>query len=394
MKAEIIPTGTEILLGEIIDTNSSFLARQLPPLGIDLHFVSVVGDNRARLLDALRRAWERADLIITIGGLGPTQDDITREAIAELLGEESKIDPLLWRDLEELFIQHHREIPASNVKQAMVISSAQVVRNPQGTAPGWWIDKDGHIIVAMPGPPEEMQAMWMNSILPALTQKRTGAVILSRTIKAFGLTEAKVDELVAPFLHSSNPTLATYVRPDGIHLRIAAKASEMSEAQQMIEQREADIRKILADHIWGVDSDTLGSAVAALLKAKRLSLAVMESYTGGLLTSTLASSGESFSYFRGGLVVCSEEARTAFGLDSHLIGNQLAESMAEVAMRQLGASVGIGIAGEGRNVSIALDCHRFKRTVTHSYFGDQLRIQQTVVYAALFGLRKILLEEA
>ncbi len=394
MKAEIIPTGTEILLGEIIDTNSSFIAGQLPSLGIDLYFVSVVGDNRARLLEALRQAWERADIIITIGGLGPTQDDITREAIAELLSEELKVDPALWRELQDLFIQHHLEIPASNVRQAMVIPSVQVIRNPRGTAPGWWIEKDGHIIVAMPGPPEEMQSMWTNSVLPALTQKRTGALILSRTIKVFGLAEAKVDELVAPLLHLSNPTLATYVRPDGIYLRIAAKASERAEAQQMIAQREADIRRILADHIWGVDSDTLGSTVGALLKAKELSLAVMESCTDGLLSDTIASSPESPSYFTGGLVACSEEARTAFGLDSQLTGSQLAEAMAEVARHKLGADVGIGIAGEGGNIFIGLDSTRFKRSITRSYLGDRLRIKQRAVNAALFELRRTLLEEA
>ncbi len=394
MKAEIIPTGTEILLGEIIDTNSSFIAGQLPSLGIDLYFVSVVGDNRARLLDALRRAWERADLIITIGGLGPTQDDITREAIAELLSEELKVDPALWRELQDLFMQHDQEIPASNIRQAMVIPSVQVIRNPRGTAPGWWIEKNGHVIVAMPGPPEEMQFMWTSSVLPALTQKRTGAVILSRTIKAFGLAEAKVDELVRPFLQLSNPTLATYVRPDGIYLRIAAKASERAEAQQMIAQREADIRRILADHIWGVDSDTLGSVVGALLQAKKLKLAVMESYTDGLLSDTIASSPECLSHFRGGLVVCSEEARTAFGLDSQLMGSQLAEAMAEVARHKLGADVGIGTAGEGGNIFIGLDSTRFKRSITRSYLGDRLRTKQRAVNATLFELRRTLLEEA
>jgi len=394
MKAEIICSGTEILLGEIVDTNSSFIAGQLPSLGIDLYFVSVVGDNRARLLEALRRAWERADLIITTGGLGPTQDDITREAIAELLGEELKVDLTLWRELQGFFARHHREISASNVRQAMVTDSAQVIRNPRGTAPGWWIEKDGHIIVALPGPPDELQFMWTNSVLPALMGKGTGAVILSRTLKIFGLPEAQVDELVAPFLQSANPTLATYVRPDGVYLRIAAKASERAEAQQMIAQREADIRKILSDHIWGVDSDTLGSAVGALLKARQLSLAVMESCTDGLLSDTIASTTAGLSCFRGGLVACSEEARTAFGLDSQLTGSRLAEAMAAVARYKLGADVGIGIAGEGGNIFIGLDSNKFKRSITRSYPGERLRIKQRAINATLFELRRILLEEA
>jgi nicotinamide-nucleotide amidase len=394
MKAEIICSGTEILLGEIVDTNSSFIAGQLPSLGIDLYFVSVVGDNRGRLLEVLRRAWDRADLIITTGGLGPTQDDITREAIAELLGEELKVDSTLWRELEGFFARHHREIPASNVRQAMVTDSVQVIRNPQGTAPGWWIEKDGHIVVAMPGPPEELQFMWTDSVLPALMEKGTGAVILSRTIKIFGLPEAQVDELVAPFLQSPNPTLATYVRSDGVYLRIAAKASERAEAQQMIAQREVDIRRVLGDHIWGVDGDTLGSAVGALLKARQLSLAVMESYTDGLLSDTIAGATEGLSCFRGGLVACSEEAMVAFGLDSRLTGSRLAEAMAGAARHKLGADVGIGIAGEGGNIFIGLDCNGFKRSITRSYIGERLRIKQRAINATLFELRRILLEEA
>jgi len=276
----------------------------------------------------------------------------------------------------------------------MVIDSAQVIRNPQGTAPGWWIEKDGHIVVAMPGPPDELQFMWTNSVLPALMGKGTGAVILSRTLKIFGLPEAQVDELVAPFLQSPNPTLATYVRPDGVHLRIAAKASERAEAQQMIAQREADIRKILSDHIWGVDSDTLGSAVGALLKARQLSLAVMESCTDGLLSDTIASTTEGLSCFRGGLVACSEEARIAFGLDLQLTGSRLAEDMAAVARYKLGADVGIGIAGEGSDIFIGLDSNKFKKSVTRSYLGERLRRKQRAINAALFELRGILLEEA
>jgi nicotinamide-nucleotide amidase len=393
MKAEIICSGTEILLGEILDTDSYFIAGQLPSLGIDLYFVSVVGDNRARLLEALRRAWERADLIITTGGLGPTQDDITREAIAELLSEELKVDPTLWRELQGFFAKHHREIPASNVRQAMVTDSVHVIRNPQGTAPGWWIEKDGHIVVAMPGPPDELQFMWTNSVLPALMEKATGALILSRTIKVFGLSEAQVDELVAPFLQLPNPTLATYVRSDGVYLRIAAKASDRGEAQQMIAEREADIRRLLGDHIWGVDSDTLGSAVGALLEARRLSLAVTESYTDGLLSDTIASTMEGLSCFRGGLVACSEEARVAFGLDSRLTGSRLAEAMARLARRKLGADVGIGIAGEGGSIFIGLDSDRFKRSITRSYPGERLRVKERAVNAALFELRRLLLEE-
>jgi nicotinamide-nucleotide amidase len=149
VKAEIIPIGTEILLGNITDTNSSFLANQLPLLGIDLYFISTVGDNQKRLVDTLRQAWKRADLIITTGGLGPTQDDITREAIGKLVGEELKVDEKLWQDLQDLFSRYPGGIPQSNIRQATVIPSAQIIPNHMGTAPGWWVEKDDHIIIAL-----------------------------------------------------------------------------------------------------------------------------------------------------------------------------------------------------------------------------------------------------
>jgi len=405
VKAEIIPTGTEILLGNIVDTNSSFLANQLSLLGIDLYFISTVGDNLERLLEALKRAWMRVELIITTGGLGPTQGDITREAIAKLAAEELKVDPELWQELQSFFRQRHREIPQSNIKQAMVIPSAKAISNSMGTAPGWWVEKNNHIIVALPGPPNELKLMWEESALPILRQKSRGGVILSRTIKTFKLAEAKVDELLAPFLHLSNPTLATYAKPDGIHLRITAKAQEEAKAQQMIAQREADIRAILAPNIWGVDDDTLDSVIGALLRAKSLSLATMESFTSGLLCNTIANSPESSTSFKGGLVTCCDEAKIAFGVAPYILkryGNessQVAEAMAEMVRKKLKADVGLSItvstdaSKKGSNVFIGLNSDKLKRIVTHSTYGDRSRIMQRAVYSALFDLRKILYEE-
>ena len=404
MKAEIIPSGTEILLGNIADANSSFLANQLSLLGIDLYFISTVGDNRERLVDTLRLAWTRADLIITTGGLGPTQGDITREAIAELLDEELTVAPELWQELQSFFKQRHREIPQSNIKQATIIPSARAITNSMGTAPGWWVEKNNHIIVALPGPPDEMKSMWKDSVLPALRQK-SQEVILSRTIKTFRLAEAKIDELLAPFLVLSNPTLATYIKPDGVHLRITAKAKGETEAKRMISQREAEIKNILAPYIWGMDEDTLESVIITLLKAKNLTFATMESCTQGLLCNTLASSLGSSTYFRGGLVACCDEARIAFGVDPYIskrYGNessQVAEAMAEAVRKKFKADIGLSITGstdtskEG-NIFIGLNSDTFKQTITHTVYGNRSRIIQRAVYSALFDLRKVLLQEA
>ena len=405
MKAEIIPIGTEILLGNIIDTNSAFLANQLPVLGIDLYFISTVGDNRRRLIDTLRRAWKRADLIITIGGLGPTQGDITREAIGKLVGEELKVDEKLWQDLQDLLSRYLGEIPQSNMKQATTIPSAQIIPNRMGTAPGWWVEKDDHIIITLPGPPDEMKMMWQEGILPKLEQRLTGEVILSRIIKTFRLAEAKIDELVAHLSKLSNPTLATYIKPDGVYLRITAKAEEKAEAQHLISQSEEQIRNILAPYIWGVDDDTLDSVIGKLLTARNLSLATMESCTEGLLCSTIASGWESYTYFKGGLLACRDDAKIACGVDVSLMeqygkeSTQVAEAMAKTARRTLKADIGVGVGGNmnpdknSGQAFIGLSSDKIEQNFTHMLRGNISRMKQRAVYAALFDLRKILLEE-
>jgi nicotinamide-nucleotide amidase len=405
VKAEIIPVGTEILLGNITDTNSSFLANQLPLLGIDLYFISTVGDNQKRLVDTLKRAWKRADLIITTGGLGPTQDDITREAIGELVGEELKVDEKLWQELQDLFSRYPGKIPQSNMKQATIIPSAQIIPNRMGTAPGWWVEKDDHIIMALPGPPDEMKLMWQEGILPELQQRVTGEVIVSKTIKTFGLAESKVDELVAPLSKLPNPTLASYINPDGVYLRITAKAKDKAEAQRLISESEEKIRNILSSHIWGVDDDTLDSVIGESLRAKNLSLATMESCTEGLLCSTIASGRESYTYFKGGLLACCDEAKVACGVDTSIMeqyggeSTRVAKAMAKTARRNLKADIGMGVGGNvnpdknSGEAFIGLSSDKFEQTFTHTLFGNRSRIKQRAVYAALFDLRRTLLKE-
>jgi nicotinamide-nucleotide amidase len=405
MKAEIIPVGTEILLGNIIDTDSSFLANQLPLLGIDLYFISTAGDNQKRLVDTLKRAWKRADLIITTGGLGPTQDDITREAIGELVNEEFKVDEKLWQELQALLRRYSGEIPQSNIRQATIIPSAQIIPNRMGTAPGWWVEKDNHIIIALPGPSDEMKMMWQEGVLPKLKQRVTGEVILSRTIKTFRLAEAKVEELVAHLSKLSNPTLATYINPDGVYLRITAKANEKREAQRLIAQSEEQIRNILSPHIWGVDDDTLSSVIGELLGAQNLSLATMESCTEGLLCNTIASDRESCTYFKGGLLACCDEAKIACGVDASIMkqygkeSTRVAKAMADTARRNLKSDIGIGVGGDinadknSGDAFIGLSSNKFEQTFTHTLRGNRSRMKQRAVYAALFDLRKMLLEE-
>jgi nicotinamide-nucleotide amidase len=407
MKAEIISIGTELLLGDTIDTNSAYLAGQLPLLGLDLNFISMVGDNQGRLIETLKQAWQRSDIIITTGGLGPTQDDITREAIAEFLGEKLTIDHALVQQFEELFRYFKREMPPTNIKQASVIPSAEIVPNPRGTAPGWWVENDNRIIITMPGPPREMELMWTKEIVPRLQQRSSDAVIISKTLKTFGLTEAEIDERASPFLPSKNPTVGTYAKIDGVYLRITAKAQTVDKAQKLINQKEDDIRGILNDYIWGIDSETLESIVGNLLSSKKLTLATMESYTGGFLANIITNVPGSSKYFAGGLVVYGKASRAAFGLDSNCIAKygtvsmETCETMATAARETLRTSIGVGLTGvlgpdeiEGQSIGtifVSIDDGQRKHSFAKNYPGNRLQIKQRAVTAALFELRRILL---
>ena len=205
MRAEIISIGTEIMLGEITDTNAAFIASQLPEYGIDLLFVSQIGDNPDRLKDTFQRAWDRSDIVFCTGGLGPTQDDLTRETVAAVLGEEMTLDAEQEAHLRGMMESRGRVMPESNLKQAMLIPSSRAISNPRGTAPGWWVERDEKTFVVMPGPPAEMTRMWEHEIAPELEKMATG-ILVSRTIKTTGLGEGTVDEMLAPLLAGTNPS--------------------------------------------------------------------------------------------------------------------------------------------------------------------------------------------
>jgi len=397
MKAEVISIGTELLLGEIADTDGAYLAGQLPRLGIDLYWISQVGDNQARLVEVLRRAWQRSELILTTGGLGPTEDDLTRQAIAELLGEKLEVDPSLGKWLHERFAQWGLEMPLSNLRQVNIIPSAEPIPNAWGTAPGWWLEKDGRILVAMPGPPRELQEMWQEKVHPRL-QQLSSAIILSKTFKTLGLSEAKLGEMVSPMLIAANPTLGIYAKADGIHLRLTAKADSQGEAARMVAEGGASIRALVDEHIWGTDDDTLETVTGRLLMDKGLSLAAMEDYSGGWLTASLTDLPESLTFFRGGLIATSDEAKVAFGVGADVISRygavspEVAQAMAEAARELLGADVGIGITGievtEARPTGITYISIADGGT---SQVVNRPRGKRRVTNTALFELRKALL---
>ena len=350
MRAEILSCGTELLLGQITDTNATYLAQSLSALGIDLYFVSQVGDNQGRIVDTLRRAWERSDLIIMTGGLGPTEDDLARESISALLGETMQVDPTLEAELRRMFATRRSDMPERNVKQATLISSAKALPNPRGTAPGWWVEKDGRIIVAMPGVPREMYRMWEQEAIPRL-KPYTGGLIFTRILRISGLGESSVEERLDRFLHGNNPTLATYAKSDAIDVRITAKADTSEEAERLVAEMEVQVRQVLGHYVFGTDKDTLQSVVGDLLLSRNQSLAVMESITGGLLSSTITDVPKSSQHFIGGVAAYSAKLKEQMGVPRPIIeqygtiSEEMARAMAHAIRERLGADYGLGVTG-------------------------------------------------
>ena len=350
MRAEIISCGTELLLGHITDTNATYLAQSLASLGIDLYFVSQVGDNQGRIVETLRRAWERSDLVVITGGLGPTEDDLARESISMMLGETMQVDPTLEAELRDMFAARNSVMPERNIKQATLIPSAQVLRNPRGTAPGWWVEKDGHVIVAMPGVPREMYYMWENEVIPRLAPF-TGGLIFTRILRVWGLGESAVEERLGSVIHSNNPTVATYAKSDAIDVRITAKAETREQAELQVAEMETQIRLILGHYIFGVDRDTLQSVIGMYLSSGNQWLAVMESITGGLLSSTITDYRNSAKYFKGAIVSYSPDLKLQMGVPREIIeqygviSEETARAMAHVVRERLGADYGLGITG-------------------------------------------------
>ena len=351
MRAEIISIGTEILMGEILDTNAQYVAQRLPAMGIDLFYMHQIGDNRRRLVDLITQARGRSDVVLCTGGLGPTEDDITRDAIAESIGEDPYVVPELEAHLRNFFESRGGQMPEQNVKQATIVPSGESIPNPRGTAPGWWVEKDGAIIIAMPGPPAEMTGMWSNDVGPRLAARSDGTVLISRTLKTTGLGESTLDEALGDIRAGEDPTVGVYHKADGVHVRLASKALDEATARARIEPVEAAIRALLGDNIWGADEDTFQEAVARLLDSRGLSIAVMESCTGGLLASTITDVPGASHFFRGGLVTYTAEAKIHYGVDPDVIeahgvvSNETASAMAAAVRKQFDADIGVGITG-------------------------------------------------
>jgi len=359
MNAEIISVGTELLLGQIVDTDAVFLAKMLSRLGINIHHRATVGDNPERIKDTLRLAFSRADLVITVGGLGPTQDDLTKEMVADVLGDTFVEDAAHVQWLRDrMHLRGWQNLPPSFWKQALVPVHGGGLPNPNGTALGALFEKDGKIAICLPGPPNELIPMAESSVEPYLREKTAGqrSILQSRILRIVGMGESLVEERAGDLMATDNPTVAPYAKTGEVHLRITARAPSPEEASTLIAPREAALRERLGDVVYGVDDETLESVVGMLTLMGR-SIALAESCTGGLIAKRLTDVPDASRIFGLGLVTYSNEAKTKFlGVPEEMIARvgavspETARAMAVGARAAGNADLGLsvtGIAGPG-----------------------------------------------
>jgi nicotinamide-nucleotide amidase len=289
MNAEIVAIGSELLLGQIVDTNSAWMAQRLAELGVNMFYVTVVGDNFGRMKHVLTEALERSDVVITSGGIGPTKDDLTREAIAEVTGRELVLDEGLLQQLRERFQRRGRLLTPNNERQAYIPAGAIPVENPQGTAPAFVVEDPRGVTISLPGVPFELKWLFENEVVPYLRRKFDIAeVIVSRVLKVAELGESRVDHSIGDLMTSAtNPTIGVLAHPGQVDVRITAKASDAQTARDMIAPVEEQVRGLLGEHVFAADDQTMESVVGELLQKKSLSIAVYEDLTGGMLAERL-----------------------------------------------------------------------------------------------------------
>lgn len=409
MKCEIIAVGTELLLGNIVNRNARYLSEKLAELGVDVYYHITVGDNIGRLKEAIETSLKRSDIIITTGGLGPTDDDLTKEGVAEALGLKLIPHNQSLEKIEGYFKEANRPMPACNKKQGYIPEGAIVLENGNGTAPGIMIEKDEKVIILLPGPPKEMMPMFANQVYTYLKAK-SSFVIRSKTLRVVGVGESTIQEnLQHIFDMQSNPTVAPYAKDGEVHLRITAKCQTEVEANNLLLDMEVKITNILKESIYGFDEETLEYIVYKLLKERNKTLSIAESCTGGMISGRLTNVSGVSSVFMNSIVTYSNEAKIKFvnvredtlikyGAVSAETAQEMAAGIKLVSGTDIGLSV-TGIAGpEGGTIEkpvglfyigIAMgdvvEAHRF------CYPGSRERIRNNATIKALDILRKKLL---
>ncbi|MHB8439891.1 MAG: competence/damage-inducible protein A [Acidimicrobiales bacterium] len=413
MRVEIVAVGTELLLGQIADTNSQWLGEQLALAGVDSHFHQAVGDNRARIVLALRTALARSDGVIVSGGLGPTHDDITREAIAEVMNVPLRRDETIVAAIAQLFSSRGRQMPDSNSRQADVPEGATIIEQRLGTAPGLVCPVGNKVVYAMPGVPYELMEMTTRAVLPDLRRRlaQSGelAVIRSRVVRTWGMSESGLGELLAPRIAAcdaagGNPTIALLASGiEGIKIRITAKAADAERAVAVLDAEEAEIRALCGEIVFGVDDHSMEDAVGALLGAQHRTLAVAESMTGGLIAARLVNVPGASDWFRGGVTSYATDVKFSVLDVPHgpVVTVEAAKAMALGVRKLLRSDVALsttGVAGpddmEGKRAGtlfVGIAMGDDPEAVEMWLPGDRDRVRQYGTISALDVLRRRLL---
>lgn len=413
MRCEIITTGSELLLGQIVNTNSAWLAQKLNALGFDVIFQTTVGDNRQRMKEVLQLALSRVDIVITTGGLGPTLGDITKEISAEVFGRKLILNDECVKELEEKFKKFHpnRVMTQNNLRQANIPEGAVILKNFNGTAPGIVLEENQKCIVNLPGPPLEMKDMFLKSLQPFLQKKFSlHAVIFSKVFYTFGIGESSLDEILKPLLlKQSNPTIALLVRKTGVLIRLTAKAETQAAAEKLFAPIETELQNLVGKFIFGIDNENLEEIIGKILLEKNLTLSVAESCTGGLLASRLTDVAGSSQYFFGGVVSYTNEIKTNVLYVSQeilknfgAVSNQAALAMAEGVRHKFQTDLAIAITGvagapsEGKptgQVHIAItsnECSFAKKYHLAKVNNTRQQIKFSATQTALYELMQFL----
>lgn len=406
MKAEILAVGTEILLGNIVNTNSYYISKRLADLGIEVYHQTVVGDNEERLKEAYNSAFKRADLVITTGGLGPTKDDLTKEVAFNYFGKKAVLHKESLKRIEEFFKQIDRTMGESNKKQAYFPEDVTIMQNNNGTAPGCIIEENNKILVVLPGPPREMKPMFEESVVPYLMKYQNG-VLYSKTLRIIGMGESKVAELLDDILEDSkNPTVAPYAKDSEVTLRITSKAKDEEKAKQLSDPVEKEIRDRLGIAIYAEGETLIEEVVGKLLIENNITIATAESCTGGLLAGKIINCPGISSVFKEGIITYTNEAKIKrlgvnketiekFGVVSSETAAEMAKGVAKFACSDIGIST-TGIAGpEGGTdekpvglVCVGLYIKGQLKTKELHLVGDRQRIRDHAVIRILEWLRR------
>lgn len=411
MQAEIIAVGSELLTPHRMDTNSLWLTEKLNSLGIPVIRKTVVGDSRVDIRQAFEEALARADLVIGIGGLGPTQDDVTREAVAELLGRPLAPNPEILARIAQRFRERGKRMPEVNARQAQVPAGAIALDNDNGTAPGLWLEEKGKIILLLPGPSGELRPMFDQNCLGALKERAPRRVILTRVFKLAGLAESEVEERIAPlYTHYRNPSTTLLATPGEVQVHLTAHGETREQAERPLEELADKIAAALGDHIFSRGVETLEQVVGMYLMMRGVTLAVAESCTGGLVARRLTDVPGSSSYFVGGAICYSEKTKIKLaGVSEKLlkqkspVSEEVTAALARGIRRTTGARLGLAItciAGPtgalphkplGTTFIALADAHR-EQVEKHRFLGDRERVRWQASQAALDLVRRRLMK--